>query len=69
MYLPGTLVLLLGHEVQMLPRQLYLDRLPRGWTNGTVHQLEPGTNGPGLPAPSPHVAPATVIRPVRRRLS
>lgn len=52
MYLPGTLVLhCFGHEVQMLPRQLYLDRQPRGWTNGTIHQLEPGTKPSALQPP------------------
>lgn len=44
MYLPGTVVLhCFGHEVQMLPRTLYLDREARGWTNGATYRLEPGT--------------------------
>lgn len=44
MYLPGTVVLhCFGHEVQMLPRTLYLDRAPHGWSNGVAHRLEPGT--------------------------
>ncbi len=40
MYLPGTVVLqCFGHEVQMLPRTLYLNRAARGWSNDAVFEL------------------------------
>lgn len=52
MYLPGTVVLqCFGHEVQMLPRTLYLDRQPCGWTNNTVHELSAGTKPASLEPP------------------
>ncbi len=41
MFLPGTVTLdLFGHEVELLPRTLVLNRAPAGWTNNTTHTLE-----------------------------
>jgi hypothetical protein len=52
MYLPGTVVLhCYGHEVQMLPRRLYLDRQGRDWTNGSVHDLRAETKPAQLEPP------------------
>jgi hypothetical protein len=40
-YLPGAIVIeLLGHEIQMIPRTLVIDKKERGWTNGAVFTLE-----------------------------
>jgi hypothetical protein len=54
MYLPGTVVLhCFGHEVQLVPRQLYLNRAAADWTPDTVHDLEPGDRLPSLDPPPP----------------
>jgi len=43
-FLPGTLVLdAFGHEVQMLPRTLLIDRKEQGWHSGTTLLIS-GTN-------------------------
>jgi len=40
-YLPGVIVIdHLGHQIQLVPRTLVLDKRERGWTNGAVHELE-----------------------------
>jgi hypothetical protein len=42
MYQPGTVVLhCFGHEVQMLPRALFLDRIEHPWIDGRVFELKP----------------------------
>lgn len=52
MYLPGTVVLhCFGHEVQMLPRTLYLDRQAHGWSNSAVHTLPTNTKPSRLTPP------------------
>lgn len=51
-YLPGTVVLhCFGHEVQMLPRWLYLDRSAKGWTNNARYDLVPATKPAQLEPP------------------
>jgi hypothetical protein len=41
MFLPGTVTLdVFGHEVELLPRTLVLNRKAVGWTNGAAHVLE-----------------------------
>lgn len=40
MFLPGTVVLdCFGHEIEMLPRTLALNRRTVGWTNNSTHDL------------------------------
>jgi hypothetical protein len=40
MFLPGTLVLdCFGHEIEMLPRTLVLNRKTVAWTNNVTHDL------------------------------
>lgn len=51
MYQPGTVVLqCFGHEVQMLPKTLYLNRAPYPWRGGESHLLS-ATNKPASLAP------------------
>lgn len=51
-YLPGTVVLhCFGHEVQMLPRWLYLDRAAQAWTNNARYELLPATKPAQLEPP------------------
>lgn len=53
MYLPGTVVLhCFGHEVQLVPRRLYLNRSGMGWTNGARMDLVPGMKLPTLAPPA-----------------
>jgi hypothetical protein len=41
MFLPGTVTLdCFGHEVELLPRTLVLDRKAVGWTNNAMHTLD-----------------------------
>lgn len=48
-YLPGTVVLhCFGHEVQMIPRVLYLNRVEHPWKSGQRHDLEPAGKLPSL---------------------
>jgi hypothetical protein len=48
-YLPGTVVLhCFGHEVQMLPRALFLDRVEHTWQSGRQHNLDPARKLPSL---------------------
>lgn len=55
MYLPGTVVLhCFGHEVQMVPRTLYLNRRGFSWTNEIRYDLQPAAKLPTLdPPPKP----------------
>jgi hypothetical protein len=40
MYLPGTVTLeLFGHEIELLPRVLIIDRMERPWKSGTTISL------------------------------
>ncbi|MCC7376935.1 MAG: hypothetical protein IT581_19910 [Verrucomicrobiales bacterium] len=51
MYQPGTVVLqCFGHEVQMLPKALYLNRATQSWRNDESHLLS-ATNKPASLAP------------------
>ena len=50
--LPGTVTLeFAGHEVELLPRTLYLNRRPHAWQNGTTIILKPEDNLPVLAEP------------------
>ena len=57
MYLPGTVTLeLFGHEIELLPRVLIIDRKEHPWKSGTTISLAvsegnpiPGTNRPNRP--------------------
>ncbi len=52
MYLPGTVVLhCFGHEVQMLPRGLFLNRKEHAWTVPATYELQPGDKLPSLDPP------------------
>ncbi len=47
--LPGTVVLkLFGHEIQLMPRVLTVDKKERPWRSEETLAL-PGTNRPGRP--------------------
>lgn len=51
-FLPGTLVLeAFGHEVQLLPRTLLIDRKEQGWHSGTTLLIS-GTNVVVSPNPA-----------------
>jgi hypothetical protein len=51
MYQPGTVVLhCFGHEVQMLPKAIYLDRESRPWKSGESHVMS-ATNKPASLSP------------------
>ena len=55
-YLPGTVTLgLFGHEVELLPRTLYINRKPHPWTSNHTITLSPADK-PGL-LPEPTVKP------------
>ena len=42
-FLPGTVALsLFGHEVQLLPRVLTIDKVERAWRSGEAISLQPG---------------------------
>lgn len=55
MYLPGTVVLhCFGHEVQLVPRRLYLNRQGAPWESAARYELRPGDRLPTLePPPKP----------------
>lgn len=47
MFLPGTVTLdCFGHEIELLPRTLVLNRKAVGWTNNSVHVLDPAMKLP-----------------------
>ena len=49
-YLPGTVTFdFFGHEVEIIPRTLYLNRRPRPWASNTTLFLRPED----IPSPSP----------------
>lgn len=65
-YLPGNVTLhCFGHEVQLLPRTLVINRRERPWESGTTITLTPSDKPatlalpekPRRPAPSPAVPP------------
>lgn len=42
-YLPGSVALdLFGHEIELLPRTLYVNKQERPWRSGEVLRLQPG---------------------------
>jgi len=46
-YLPGSVVFdLFGHEVELLPRTLYLNKKEYAWSPGAVYELSPGEKLP-----------------------
>lgn len=46
-YLPGSVTMdFFGHEVELLPRTLYLNRQEKPWMPGTTFRLEPGDKLP-----------------------
>jgi hypothetical protein len=48
-YLPGTITLdLFGHEVEMLPRTLFLNTREQEWRNDALFVLSPTNKIPGL---------------------
>jgi hypothetical protein len=52
MYLPGTVVLhCFGHEVQLVPRTLYLNRKGYEWTNNVRYDLRGSEKLPSLDPP------------------
>ncbi len=52
-YLPGTVTLhAFGHEVELLPRTLIVNRKELGWPQGLVLQLGPEDKPAALPAPT-----------------
>jgi hypothetical protein len=53
-YLPGTVTLeLFGHEVELLPRTLYLNRQPHSWKSGEIITLRSEDKPASLPEPDP----------------
>lgn len=41
-YLPGSVAIdFFGHEVELLPRTLYLNKQEKEWKSGEVHELRP----------------------------
>ncbi len=51
--LPGTVTIeFAGHEVELLPRTLYLNRRPRPWENGVTIILKPGDKLPEVAEPA-----------------
>ena len=65
MYQPGTLVLhCFGHEVQMIPSKLYLNRQGHPWEPGQTFDLQPGMQVTNLvPAPESRRRAPTVAEP------
>jgi hypothetical protein len=46
-YLPGSVVFnFFGHEVELLPRTMYVNRKERAWSNGPIHLLTPAEKLP-----------------------
>lgn len=46
-YLPGSVAFdFFGHEVELLPRTLYLNKKERGWQSGATYQLAPSEKLP-----------------------
>ena len=52
-YLPGTVTLdLFGHEIELLPRTLIVNRKERPWQSETNIELSPADKVPGLTEPN-----------------
>jgi hypothetical protein len=50
--LPGAVTIeFAGHEVELLPRTLYLNRRPHPWRSGSTHTLNPEDKPASLPEP------------------
>lgn len=46
-YLPGSVAFdLFGHEVELLPRTLYINKTEKGWTSGQIYGLKPSEKLP-----------------------
>jgi hypothetical protein len=51
-YLPGVVTFdLFGHEIELLPRTLYVNRRPRAWTSNTTITLSARDKPESLPEP------------------
>jgi hypothetical protein len=51
-YLPGTVTFdFFGHEIELIPRTLYINRKPRAWTSGETITLTPADKPASLPDP------------------
>lgn len=57
MYLPGTVVLhCFGHEIQMLPRGLFLNRKEHSWSGSLHFDAQPNDKLPSLEPPKKGLA-------------
>ncbi|MBL9134445.1 MAG: hypothetical protein JNK85_01190 [Verrucomicrobiales bacterium] len=64
MYQPGTVVLqCFGHEVQMLPKALYLNRVPHAWTSEGEFRLTASNKPASLAPPKAIRSPFGGLRP------
>ncbi len=53
-YLPGTLTIdLFGHEIELLPRTLYVNRQAHPWKSGDTITLSAADRPAALPEPKP----------------
>jgi hypothetical protein len=53
-YLPGTVTFdLFGHEIELIPRTLYINRKPRAWKSGETITLSTADKPASLPEPKP----------------
>jgi hypothetical protein len=53
-YLPGTVTLeMFGHEIELLPRTLYINRKARAWKSGETIALSAADRPGALPEPLP----------------
>ena len=53
-YLPGTVTFdFFGHEIELIPRTLYINRKPRPWQSNAIISLTPADKPAGLPEPNP----------------
>lgn len=53
-YLPGTVTLeMFGHEIELIPRTLYINRKPHPWKSGETITLSAADKPETLPEPMP----------------
>ncbi len=53
-YLPGTITMeMFGHEIELIPRTLYINRKPRAWKSGETLTLSAADKPASLPEPKP----------------
>jgi hypothetical protein len=53
-YLPGTVTLeMFGHEIELIPRTLYINRKPHPWQSNETIQLTSADKPASLPEPKP----------------